>query len=143
MPRDLKNGYLQRLFSSQRKYMTSKVCKAMKKSVRKKIARTAAEKAIRFEQRRKLKETFTNDLKEARSVIMAEAIKLHQKHGGHNLKYYIELLYQNAQQQKGNRKVSDWNAWVHLESKRLNEGVFFFLICLLLSLTWFDRCTGW
>lgn len=125
MPRDLKNGYLQRLFSSQRKYMTSKVRKAMKKSVRKKIARTAAEKAIRFEQRRKLKETFTNDLKEARSVIMAEAVKLHQKHGGHNLKYYIELLYQNAQQQKGNRKVSDWNAWVHLESKRLNEGVFF------------------
>ena len=144
MPRDPKNGYLQRLFSTQRKYMTSKVRKAKNKSVRKKIVRTAAEKAIRVQQRRKLQETFSNDLKEARSVIMAEAVKLHQKHGGHNLKYYIELLYQNAQQQKSGRKVSDWNAWVHLESKRLNEGVFFFFDCLyLLFLTWFDRFTKW
>jgi hypothetical protein len=124
MPRDLKNGYLQRLLSTQRKYMTGKVRKAKTMSMRKKVARTTAEKAIRFQQRRKLKETFSNDLKEARAVIMAEAVKLHQKHGGHNLNYYVELLYQNGQQ-KGERKVSDWNAWVHLESKRLNEGAVF------------------
>jgi hypothetical protein len=119
--RDRKNGYLQRLLSTQRKYMTSKVRKARSKSLRKKIVRTPAEKAIRVQQRRKSQELFRNDLKEARAVIMAEAIKLHQKHGGHALNYYLELLYQNGQQ-KSERKVSEWNAWVHLESKRLNEG---------------------
>ena len=124
MPRDLKNGYLQRLLSTQRKYLTTKVRKAKTKSICKRIARTAAEKAIRIQQRRKSRETFSNDLKEARTVIMAEAIKLHQKHGGHNLNYYLELLYQNGQQ-KGGRKVSEWNAWVHLESKRLNKGCVF------------------
>ena len=72
---------------------------------------------------------------------MAEAIKLHQKHGGHNLNYYVELLYQNGQQ-KGERKVSDWNAWVHLESKHLNEGCVP-LTHLLLTLEWFDRFTKW
>ena len=81
----------------------------------------AAEKAIQVQQCRKSQETFRNDLKEPRAVILAEAVKLHQKHGGHNLNYYVELLYQNGQQ-KGGRKVSNWNAWVHLESKRLNEG---------------------
>jgi hypothetical protein len=116
-----KNSYLQRLFSRERKYLTSKVRKAKTKTLRKKITRTAAEKALRVQQRRKVRETFCNDLQEARAVIMAEAVKLHQKHGGHNLKYYVELLYQNGQQ-KGERKVSNWNAWVHLESKRLNEG---------------------
>lgn len=140
MPRDLKNGYLQRLLSTQRKYTTSKVRKAKTKSLHKKIARTAAEKAVRVEQRRRLQETFSNDLKEARTVIRAEAVKLHQKHGGHNLNYYIELLYQNGQQ-KGERKVSDWNAWVHLESKRLNEGFVVLPTYLLLPLTWFDRFT--
>jgi hypothetical protein len=116
-----KGGYLQRLFSTQRKYMTSKVRKAKTKTLRKKIVRTPAEKAIRVQQRRKSREVFRNDLKEARAIITAEAVKLHQKHGGHNLSYYVELLYQTGQQ-KGERKVSDWNAWVHLESKRLNEG---------------------
>lgn len=96
---------------------------------------------MRVQQRRKSRETFSNDLKEARTVIMAEAVKLHQKHGGHNLNYYVELLYQNGHQ-KGERKVSDWNAWVHLESKRLNEGCVS-LTVFLLTLEWFDSFRKW
>jgi hypothetical protein len=139
--RDSKKGYLQRLLSRQRKYTTSKVRKARTKSHRRKIVRTPAEKAMRVQQRRKSRETFSNDLKEARTVIMAEAVKLHQKHGGHNLNYYVELLYQNGHQ-KGERKVSDWNAWVHLESKRLNEGCVS-LTVFLLTLEWFDSFRKW
>ena len=139
---DSKNSYLQRLLSRQRKYMTTKVRKAQTKSQRRKIVRTPAEKAMRVQQRRKSRETFSNDLKEARTVIMAEAVKLHQKHGGHNLNYYVELLYQNGHHQKGERKVSDWNACVHIESKRLNEGCTP-LTLLLLTLEWFDSFTKW
>ena len=140
--RDQKYGYLQRLLSTQRKYMTTKVRKARAKSQRKKIVRTDAEKAIRLQQRRKSRELLRNDLKEARTVIMAEAIKLHQKHGGHNFNYYVELLYQIGQHSKGERKISDWNAWVHLESKRLNEGCFP-LTHLFLTHKWFNRFTKW
>ena len=101
--------------------MTTKVRKAHTKRQRKKITRTIAEKAIQSQQRRKFRETFSNDLKEARKVIMAEAVKLHQKHGGHSVDYYAKLLYQDGRQ-KSERKVSDWNAWVRLESQCLNEG---------------------
>ena len=135
MSRSRKNGYLQRLFTTQRKYMTSKVRKTQTKTLHKKIKRTAAEKAIRAQQRHQLREAFSNDLKEARQVILAEAVKLHQKHGGHDIKYYTELLYQDARQ-KDERQVSDWNGWVHLEAKRLNQGIFF-ILCLVLVLTFY------
>ena len=46
MSRTQKNGYLQRLFNMQRKYMTTKVRKVQTRKLRKKIARTAAEKAL-------------------------------------------------------------------------------------------------
>lgn len=121
MPRTHKHGYLQRLLNTQRKYMTTKVRKAQTKRQHKKITRTVAERAIRSQQRSKFRETFSNDVKEARKVIMAEAVKLHQKHGGHSVDYYVKLLYQDGRH-KSERKVSDWNAWVRLESQRLNEG---------------------
>ena len=141
--RDNNGGYLRRLFSTQRKYMTNKVRKAKTKSLHKKKVRTAAEKALRVQQRCKSREIFRNDLKEARAVIMAEAVKLHQKHGGHNINYYVELLYQKGQQ-KGERKVSDWNAWVHLESKRVNEGCGSSPSFLKYSYSYiFDRYTKW
>ena len=54
-------------------------------------------------------------------VIMAEALKLHQKHGGHSVDYYVKLLYQDGRH-KSVRQISDWNAWVRLESQRLNGG---------------------
>ena len=113
--------------------MTSKVHKAKTKTLCRKIGRTATEKVIHVQQCCKSRETFSNGPKEACAVIMAEAIKLHQKHSGHNINYYIELLYQNGQQ-KGERKVSEWNAWVHLESKWLNEGFVFLLFIFLLVL---------
>ena len=123
--------------------MTNKVRKAKTKSLHKKKVRTAAEKALRVQQRCKSREIFRNDLKEAHAVIMAEAVKLHQKHGGHNINYYVELLYQKGQQ-KGERKVSDWNAWVHLESKRLNEGCGSSPSFLKYSYSYiFDRYTKW
>ena len=121
MSRTQKNGYLQRLLNTQCKYMTTKVHKAYTKRQRKKITRTIAEKAIQSQQRRKFRETFSNDLKEARKVIIAEAVKLHQKHGGYSVDYYAKLLYQDGRQ-KSERMVSDWNAWVRLESQCLNEG---------------------
>ena len=121
MSRTQKNGYLQRLLNTQRKYMTTKVRKARTKTKHKKITRTIAEKEIRSQQRRKFRETFSNDLKEARNVIMAEAVKLHQKHGGHSVDYYAKILFQEGRH-RSERKVSDWNAWVRLESQRLNEG---------------------
>ena len=120
MSRTQKNGYLQRLLNTQRKYMTTKVRKSQTKR-RKKIVRTDAEKAIRTEQRRKFRETFSTDVKEARKVIMAEAVKLHQKHGGHSVDYYVKLLYQDNRH-KSVRNISNWNAWVRLESLRLNKG---------------------
>ena len=136
-----KNGYLQRLFNTQRKYMTTKVRKAQTKRQHKKITRTNAEKAIRYQQRSKFRETLSNDIKEARKVIMAEAVKLHQKHGGHNIDYYVKLLYQEGRC-KSKRKVSDWNAWVRLESQRLNEGKLYSLFSSY-SYNFFDRFTGW
>jgi len=121
MSRTQKNGYLQRLFNMQRKYMTTKVRKVQTRKLRKKIARTAAEKALRSQQCHNFREAFSNDIKEARMVIMAEALKLHQKHGGHSVDYYVKLLYQDGRH-KSVRQISDWNAWVRLESQRLNGG---------------------
>ncbi|KAF8152622.1 hypothetical protein B0H34DRAFT_861813 [Crassisporium funariophilum] len=120
MSRSRNNGYLQQLFNLQRKYTTSKVRKTQTKTLCKKIKKTAAEKAACAQQRRQSWETFTKDLQEACQVILAEAVKLHQKHGGHDIKYYTELLYQDARQ-KDKRQISDWNGWVQLEGKRLNE----------------------
>ncbi|KAF8159742.1 hypothetical protein B0H34DRAFT_807252 [Crassisporium funariophilum] len=87
------NGYLQSLFNLQRKYTTSKVCKTQTKTLCKKIKKTAAEKAACAQQWHQSRETFTKDLQEA---------------------------CQDAQQ-KDKRQISDWNGWVHLEAKRLNE----------------------
>lgn len=72
---------------------------------RKQVQRTQSEKKALAASRKKCKHEYEEALDDARDVIKAEAIKLHEKFGQHSLDYYKQELLQDSRLRKKSCRV--------------------------------------
>ena len=84
--------------------------------------KTPAEKAHVASLRRSRKEDYSNALAEARDMVMEQAVQLRERFGGHSVEYYYEEIMQRSRAVKGQRRITQWNAYLAQEIKRINEG---------------------
>lgn len=86
-------------------------------------ARTPADvtRKTRMAERRKEK---AQAIADARTEIKKLAEVLHEKFGDNTVDHYLKTLVQAVRAPKGTRKVSTWNAFVSLQTKRMNDGMY-------------------
>lgn len=85
---------------------------------------TNIQKAQLQAKRKQRKKDLNDALTEARRRIWDEARKLREQFGTHTEQYYYEQLLQTSRLAKSTRKVNRWNAYLHQEVKRINEGMY-------------------
>jgi len=61
-------------------------------------------------------------LAEAHQLVIQEAMKLHDRFGGHSIQYYYEEILHQSHFTKGQRSVTAWNAFLGAEVKCINDG---------------------
>ncbi|KAG6880938.1 hypothetical protein C0992_002299, partial [Termitomyces sp. T32_za158] len=83
--------------------------------------KTPAEKADAKAKRKARRDDYAAALQEAFEVVNQEAIKLHERFGGHMLEYYKEEVLQIGCLTGEKRAVSRWNAYLRHKAKKLNE----------------------
>jgi hypothetical protein len=105
-----------------------KVSKNKKRGVtkphRNKRCLTTAEKATIKQLRARRRAAWQDALNEARDMLHEAAIAMQAKVPGHQLDYYVRAITQaiTRSQVKPRKRVSKWNAYLSLETRRLNEG---------------------
>ena len=89
---------------------------------------TYAERKALLAKRSKKKADLNSRLKEIREIVWDHAVSLREELGGHNVKgYYRLILQQSSLKFKEPREIPLWNAFVHLELTRLNQGDYYIL----------------
>ena len=92
-----------------------------KRSVRRTL--THAERKAQLAKRQKRKEDLNERLQEIREYILKEALNLKEEFGGRDHKYYYRLIMQQSGLAfRDPQSISLWNAFVHREFEKLNEG---------------------
>ena len=66
--------------------------------------------------------SFYSALKETRNAIYQQATQLRETFGGHSAEYYTQEILQRGHLERGRRKPSRWNAFLHQELKAQNAG---------------------
>jgi riboflavin synthase alpha subunit len=99
---------------------------------RKSLKKTPTEKAALALARRTCRETYAQALSEAQAVILDQATLLRERFGGHSIEYYYEEIMQKSRFQR-ERGVSQWNAFVNQEAKRINGGKVFYIMDVMFS----------
>ena len=84
--------------------------------------KTPYEKAFDAAARKKKRTEYLTCLEEARQIVQHEASVLHEKFGRHSEDYYTEAIIQGHSQHKNKRNISLWNAHVHQQSMKHNNG---------------------
>ena len=119
--------------SASRKLKTSLTRKRWRTGKSKPVYRlTNIQKALLQATRKQRKKDLNEALAEARARIWDEAKHLRERFGAHTEQYYYEQLLQTGRLMKTTRKVNRWNAFLHAEVKRMNEGtyIFYLVYCL-------------
>ena len=65
---------------------------------------------------------YTLALKDAREAVFQQATQLRESFGGHSTEYYTQEILQRGQLERGRRKPSRWNAYLHHELKTRSSG---------------------
>jgi hypothetical protein len=86
------------------------------------IHQTPAEKKLLAAKRARRKKEYQEALTEARSTIMEQAARLHERFGGHSTEWYFEEIIQRGRLAKGAREPTRWNAYLRSETKKINDG---------------------
>ena len=89
---------------------------------RKAIKLTKEERAARQLVRDEKRGRFNAALTEGRHTVMGVAEKLAEEFPGHDKDYYYRHLMQLPKVKESKRRITEWQAYVHLEMKRRNKG---------------------
>ena len=70
-------------------------------------------------------------LKDARDVILKQAMQLREVFGGHSANYYTQEILQRGRLERARRKPSRWNAYLRQQLKARNAGMKAVLLCAI------------
>jgi hypothetical protein len=87
------------------------------------IQKTPMEKARIAAQRREKRATYDQAYAAAEAVVMKEATKISEQFGKHRPKQCYQTLLQRARISHKKRSPSRWNAYLHQEVRRKNDGM--------------------
>ncbi|KAG6896214.1 hypothetical protein C0992_009682 [Termitomyces sp. T32_za158] len=111
----------QRYRSLSRKILTRALRRPYRlKKKRITLKKTPAEKREANEKRRERRQSYQEARSAAWDLLEQEAMKLHERFGGHSLQWYKEDILQVGRLKGDSRGVSRWNAYLRAEAKRLN-----------------------
>ncbi|EIW80799.1 hypothetical protein CONPUDRAFT_154797 [Coniophora puteana RWD-64-598 SS2] len=87
------------------------------------IPKTPGERATLKAQRFARRQDLNADLKDAQKQVMEMAIQLQQKYRGHSVEWYFEAILQQARADGKKRAPNNWNAFLHVKTRELNDAL--------------------